>query len=70
MKCPHSWRRGWFHGNKHGELSEGRRGAGDERAGVILRAIRKEIAWLQAAEILGIGDRQMRRRRQRYEVHG
>ncbi len=34
---------------------------------VILRAIAKRIAWWQAAEILGISDRQMRRWRWRYE---
>ncbi len=37
---------------------------------VILRAMAKKITWWQAAEILGISDRQMRRWRQRYEEHG
>ena len=37
---------------------------------VILRAMAKRITWWQAAEILGISDRQMRRWRRRYEVHG
>jgi transposase len=37
---------------------------------VILRAIAKRITWWQAAEILGISDRSMRRWRQRYEEHG
>ena len=37
---------------------------------VILRAIAKKIAWWQAAEILGISDRQMRRWRERYERLG
>ena len=37
---------------------------------VILRAMGKKITWCQAAEILGISDRSMRRWRQRYEEHG
>ena len=37
---------------------------------VILRAMAKKINWCQAAEILGISDRQMRRWRERYEEHG
>jgi len=37
---------------------------------VILRAISKQITWWQAAEILGITDRHMRRYRLRYEQHG
>ena len=37
---------------------------------VILRALAKKITWWQAAEIIGIGDRQMRRWKQRYEEHG
>src|SRR5512146_930527 len=37
---------------------------------VILRALAKRISWLQAAEILGISDRQVRRLRQRYEEFG
>jgi transposase len=37
---------------------------------VILRAIGKEIPWWQAAEIIGISDRSMRRWKQRYEEHG
>jgi transposase len=37
---------------------------------VILRAIAKEITWWQAAEIIGISDRSMRRWRQRYDEHG
>jgi len=37
---------------------------------VILRAVAKKITWWQAAEILGISDRQMRRYRQRYELGG
>ena len=37
---------------------------------VILRALAKKITWWQAAEIVGIGDRQMRRWRERYEAEG
>src|SRR5437773_11889789 len=37
---------------------------------VILRAMAKKITWWQAAEIIGISDRQMRRWKQRYEEHG
>ncbi len=37
---------------------------------VILRAIDGRLKWYQAAEILGISDRQMRRWRQRYERGG
>jgi transposase len=37
---------------------------------VILRAIAKKITWWQAAEIIGISDRHMRRWRQRYEELG
>jgi len=37
---------------------------------VILRAMAKEITWWQAAEIIGISDRSMRRWKQRYEGHG
>ena len=37
---------------------------------VILRAMAKNITWWQAAEIIGISDRSMRRWKQRYEEHG
>src|SRR6202011_5729962 len=37
---------------------------------VILQALAKKISWWQAAEIIGISDRQMRRWRQRYEEFG
>jgi transposase len=37
---------------------------------VILRAISGQILWMQAAEIIGISDRSMRRWRQRYEDYG
>ncbi len=37
---------------------------------VILRALAKKLRWWEAAEILGISDRSMRRWRERYEEHG
>ena len=37
---------------------------------VILRAVAKKITWWQAAEIIGISDRQMRRWHERYEEFG
>src|SRR6201987_5128051 len=37
---------------------------------VILRAMAKKITWWQAAEIVGMSDRQMRRLRWRYEKYG
>lgn len=37
---------------------------------IILRAISKEINWVQAAEIIGISPRQMRRMKERYEEYG
>jgi len=37
---------------------------------VILKAMSGEIKWYQAAQILGISDRQMRRLKKRYELHG
>ncbi len=37
---------------------------------VILRAMAKRITWWQAAEILGISDRSMRRWKHRYEEYG
>ena len=37
---------------------------------VILRAMAKRITWWQAAEILGITDRSMRRWKRRYELYG
>src|SRR5580700_10537281 len=37
---------------------------------VILRAMEKRITWWQAAEILGISDRHLRRWRERYEEFG
>lgn len=37
---------------------------------VILRAMSGKITWIQAAEIIGISDRQMRRCKNRYEVYG
>jgi transposase len=37
---------------------------------VILRAVSGQIHWYQAAEIIGISGRQMRRWRARYEKYG
>ena len=37
---------------------------------VILRAIAGSLKWGEAAEIIGVSDRTMRRWRQRYEKHG
>jgi transposase len=37
---------------------------------VLLRAMAKKITWWQAAEILGISDRHMRRWRERYQEFG
>jgi transposase len=37
---------------------------------IILRAMAKRISWLQAAQIIGIGARQMRRILRRYEEYG
>jgi len=37
---------------------------------VILRAMSGKILWMQAAEILGISDRHMRRIKHKYETHG
>lgn len=70
MKCELSGRRGCLHVVENGDVSEGRRGAGDEGTGRNLRAIGKMINWSRAAEILGVRDRQMRRLRERYEEHG
>ena len=37
---------------------------------VILRAVAKRITWWQAAEIIGVSDRTMRRWKERYEEQG
>lgn len=37
---------------------------------VLLRAMAKKITWWQAAEIIGVTDRTMRRWRERLEEHG
>jgi transposase len=37
---------------------------------VILRAMAKKLTWWQAAEVLGISDRQMRRWKKRYDAYG
>lgn len=41
-----------------------------KRTEVILKAISGELKWYQAAEILGLSDRQMRRWKKRYEEEG
>jgi transposase len=37
---------------------------------VILKAMAKKMTWMAAAEIAGVGDRTMRRIKQRYQEHG
>jgi transposase len=37
---------------------------------VILKAMAKKITWLEAAEIIGVCDRTMRRMREKYQEHG
>jgi hypothetical protein len=37
---------------------------------VILKALAKKITWLQAAEIIGVCDRTIRRMRERYQEFG
>src|SRR5450755_4819095 len=55
---------------EHGGLLEGRDGAGDESAGSHLTGHGEEDYVVQAAEIIGISDRQMRRWRERLEEFG
>jgi hypothetical protein len=40
------------------------------RAEVVLKAMQKQITWIQAAMILGVTDRHMRRLKSNYERHG
>src|SRR5262245_33287787 len=40
------------------------------RKEVIVRAIARQITWIQAAQICGVSDRQMRRLKHRYEQRG
>ena len=47
-------------------VRRGRGGAGDEASEVILRALSGEFTWLQAADIIGIDPRSLRRWRARY----
>jgi hypothetical protein len=49
----------------HGKLLEGREERAMKVQEVILRAVAKKITWWQAAEIIGISDRSMRRWRER-----
>ena len=55
---------------KHDLLLEDRDGAGDESTGSDVTGDGKKITWWQAAEILGISDRHMRRIRGAYEKYG
>jgi transposase len=57
-------------GRQNERISSDRRGAGDEGAGSDFAGVAKRITWWQAAEIIGISDRHMRRWRQRYEEQG
>src|SRR6185503_5688810 len=70
MRCPLSGRRGWETMASMDSYPK----AAMERAmkvqDVMLQAMAKKITWWQAAEILGISDRHMRRWRGRYEVEG
>src|SRR5271169_1087020 len=70
MICPHVGRRSWATMRSMVAYTK----AAVERAmqvqEVILRAMAKRITWWQAAEIIGISDRSMRRWRARYEQHG
>jgi transposase len=45
-------------------------GADDELQDVVLKAVAKKITWWDAAEIIGVTDRTMRRWHQRLEAHG
>jgi len=56
-------------GNKPGD--HGRRtGADDEGTGRDFEAMAKKMTWLEAAEIIGVCDRRMRRMRERYQEFG
>jgi transposase len=55
---------------KHDLLPEGRSGAGDESTGSDFAGHGEEDPWWQAAEIIGLSDRSMRRWRERYEEFG
>jgi hypothetical protein len=51
----------------YGDLSEDRGGAGDEATGSVATSHLGEDQGWQAAELIGISERQMRRWRKRYE---
>jgi hypothetical protein len=55
---------------RHVLLPEGRDGAGDDSAGSDFAGHGEKITWWQAAKIIGISDRHMRRWRERYEEFG
>src|SRR5260370_6342256 len=52
---------------KDGLILEGRNGRATKVQEVISRAFVRKMTWRQAAKIIGISDRQMRRWHQRYE---
>jgi len=56
--------------DKHGSIPEGRGGAGNESTGSHVAGMAKKITGFQAAKILGITDRHLRRWRERYEQFG
>jgi hypothetical protein len=56
-------------GNKPSDLRR-RTGADDESEHVVLKGMAKKITWLEAAEIIGVCDRTMRRTRKQYEEFG
>jgi len=56
-------------GAKANDFSRGSE-ADDELQDVILKATAKKLTWLEAAEIIGVCDRTMRRMRERYQEFG
>ena len=58
----------WKGGFQPGVLSCGS-GADDELQDVLLKAMAKKMRWWEAAEIIGVSDRTMRRWRERLEEH-
>jgi hypothetical protein len=55
----------------HRTVVPGRRdGAGNEIQEVILKAMAGKLKWWEAAEIIGVTDRTIRRWRKQYEEHG
>lgn len=58
------------HGMKTHEIAIAREARYMTRKEVIMKAIEKKINWIQAADILGITPRQMRRLKRRWEIQG